>query len=362
MSNKTIVLCLDVDDTLINRDDKGIISFNGSPELWSDFLTKLRLECKRAGCKLIVQIISAKVNGNVDRTIQNVVQQLHPFLPARTQSGNLKYESSALQYYAMFHVDGRDIKKIIRCDRIYDYINNYQPIPEQPIVMPAVHVCQRNVQGHTSKAKVMQQISEHFTVPAANMFLLDNDDSNRRDVETGAHGLTPHYTFVSAYELWRLRKSAASEERGKACQFILGALYSIIKCRIAVILEEEAVKHCVQKLVDDVVAANLVCEKSSLSAVRERSSGSCAFFQPAKYAIPIKRMVLHGSLPFICDEQQAIEVNRRLSLIHFDDYVVFFQKKAQRKATYAARKSTLAAQKYSPMSISHRAPRFAALP
>lgn len=333
MSNKTIVLCLDVDDTLINY-DHGILSFNGSAALWSDFLSRFRYDCNRAGCKLIIQIISAKQSGNVDATIQNIVKSLHHFLPARTRSGS-RYESSAHEYYAMFHVDGFHIKKKIRCDQLYDCINHYRSIPGQSVVIPAIHICCRNVHGHTSKAKVMRQISEFFNVPAANMFLLDNDEGNRRDLETGAKGLTPRYTFISAQELWRLRKPADKNERDQACHQLLGVVQVILKQRIDDILAEEAVRSYLNTLVESVVETYCDIEKAPLDQPTNMPADKLSFFQPIQHSINVKHMTLHGAQPFICDAERVTEINHRISFKQFEQYLDFFHLKAQRKTARA---------------------------
>lgn len=330
MSHKTIVLCIDVDDTLINHNN-GTLTFNGSVSLWSGFLSMLRNDCESAGYKLIIQIISAKKSGNIDSTIHFLMKHLQPCLPARTCSGT-RYDSDPKYYNVMFHVQGRHIKKKIHLGRIYDYIDNYSSMVSDPILLPAIHICYCNNQGFTSKAKVMKQISEHFSVPPENMFLLDNDERNRRDIDSGAYG---RFSFVSAHDLGRLRDPAHTEQRNLACQTILSQLRALIKTHLVTMTDREAVQGCLQQLVEEVVAANQDYEKQF--SVKDSTTNINAFFHRSTREESIKQVNLYDASPFICSEQRKEEVITRLAAIGFDDYLVFFQNKAKRKAAHVSK-------------------------
>ena len=307
---KIIVLCIDIDDTLINHQN-GKISFNGTPAMWLEFLTNLQMHCESNGFKLVVQIISAKASGNVDCTVNLVVEHLFQFLTVLTEDANVWFPPSPFVYHAMFHVEHRQLKKKILHNSHMEYIDNYQPIADNSL-LPAIHICQRNVvsRNHTSKALVMRHISQHFneTVPASNLFLLDNDAYHKHDLESGIHA--PQYTFVSAYELQRLCLFSAME-RATACQQILANLDLIIKARITSILDAESIGLCVN--LQDTGSIEIMDEVNTIQLLRtSKHSG-------------LDRSNLHYHT------HRVDEITRILLSINFDEHLHFFGIKAGRK-------------------------------
>lgn len=211
MNKKTIILCLDIDETLMNSKTKpdSLVDFNGSDKYddastWFHFLKDLHLHCQINGFLLVVQIISAKRNALPDSTVDQVMSHLGQFLPMLDEDGEpVDLDLSKGQYL---------IRRYLRNNSQQD-ISTKRGGNEKDIrmvlnvsdILPPIHLCSGNKPGTlaSSKTWVMKSIREHFhnIVPSMNMFLLDNSPFQLAEAITGSEGAINCVQAVSAARL-----------------------------------------------------------------------------------------------------------------------------------------------------------------
>lgn len=243
-SEKTIVLCFDIDETVMNSQTLPItlIDFNGSNEYgdasaWINFLKKMTLYCQERSISLIVQMISAKMDALPDDTVEMISTYFHEYLHVLNKNG----ERVAKPYHPSRYILRRYLEENSQEDRVYlmNRSDGDERVYEEN-ELPPIHLCFKNKPGSeiTSKSWVMKPISEHFNepIPAKNMFMLDNDLSNLDDISFGSGGTTPCYQAVSAHDLEWLAK-APKNVRTIACRLILEKLEARIIARVSEILE-----------------------------------------------------------------------------------------------------------------------------
>ena len=282
-----LVLCLDIDQTLMNSKTlpHTLVDFNGSNEygdasIWLNLIGKMQRHCATFGIQLVVQVITAKVSGHTDDTVDRVAKYFSSVLVELRPDGSFfprKFPFRQIdglgevpaQYHAMRHVDGGLSEQIIYDNREDLCVKKQFPTADLSEMifemdldqhdtfgdefLPAIHICYRNhpVTQVTSKACVMQRISCFLRgVPAENMFLLD--DANELDLISGAGGLTPAYQHISAKELARL-SADSKENRTLACQLVLAELESRLFARVAdIVNNREVIYHFLNRYSDQV--------------------------------------------------------------------------------------------------------------
>ncbi len=196
-AKRTVVLCLDVDNMLINPQTSPertkFFDINGEDELiyvpnhnitqqptgWYMFLQKLQQICTSKGVELNVQIISAKTSGDADDTINAVVTILYPFLkPMNTGTGTLYDDTMPSQYLYQVHV-GENIENK-RKNNMYSSTSSANlGFFEDDFALPSIHIVLHNKDsGTTSKVKVMKHIEYELREVGKNpilMALVDDD-------------------------------------------------------------------------------------------------------------------------------------------------------------------------------------------
>lgn len=295
---KTIIICLDLDETLINSSTKPshLIDFNGSsrygdPSAWLAFLTEIKRHCELYGFQLIVQIISVKKGGVPSDLVDVAALHLSPFLhnldkkgrivshPKVTSRFPVEYPGAHTHYCFMTHLGWHPKKYAKPIQEVYwekiRFSGGGLLTVNDEEILPPIHLCYDNYAKNCfSKALVMQIISEHFyePIPAGNVFLLDNDLSNIKEVQTGSNGLTPCYQAMSAHALEAL-KYDSKELRTIACLDILERFKNKILSRVSAILADD----------------DLTMESGEpwRSRFRFSPTGSCMpFFKPVS-AVPV---------------------------------------------------------------------------
>jgi|GEM_PF-2143907 len=237
MYTERIILCLDIDQTIMNSNaPEHLIDINGSDyyddaSAWVNFLTEMKTYCERHDVQFIVQIVTAK--DRVDILTEYVFNVLHPFLLPLNQHGEVVHTERAMQLVdptaeyvpTQFHYaqhQGERHQRITSTTR-YDF----DETTEEALLSP-IHIC-----GLTSKAAAMKYIAEYFheITPAENMFLLDDQVWNIEDVQQPGYG----YQGILANTLREL-ESGTKEERTAACHEILATLKNKIETRVDIIL------------------------------------------------------------------------------------------------------------------------------
>lgn len=187
--NSTIVLCIDIDGTLIDSCQVHIhqVHFTGSiknndADHWVRLLLCLQQVCAQLNVHFIVQIISAKISGQIDNTVDWVAKYLHTFLKPLNgdaqpiESHCSDYDGIPTQYYAMCHRAANQTFKYL-CDNltVNQELMGIQSIVDDAL-LPPIHICfQNHPLGWSSKAMVMETISKHLGgIPRSNMIMLDN--------------------------------------------------------------------------------------------------------------------------------------------------------------------------------------------
>lgn len=233
MNNKTIILCLDIDETLMNSRTRPIslVDFNGSDDYddaseWCHFLEDLHNYCQAKGFLLIVQIISAKQNALPDSTVDQVMRHLGRFLPLLDKYGDpIAVDLPKGQYLIRRHLKNNSQQDI--STTIGGNIADINMAFNVADMLPSIHLCSGNKPGTliSSKAWVMKSIREHFqnAIPSLNMFLLDNSLFQLADVTLGSEGALPCFQAVSAARLEDDTSSSheAKLKRTKICWEIL---------------------------------------------------------------------------------------------------------------------------------------------
>lgn len=205
--NQTIVLFIDIDDTLIVKGTSDSdFEFCGSTQMndathWISLLTRLQEKCSALGVLFMVQIVTAKVN--IDCTVDAVATHLHSFLkPIGMKENNV--DDIPKQYMAMFHLHHKITTK--RCDNAIIMGTERVETIQNNEILPSIHVCQKNgPDGHTSKANVMETINLMLGgIPGEQLFLLDDSDGWAGDLLYHNKG----YQFISANSLKANTQSA----------------------------------------------------------------------------------------------------------------------------------------------------------
>jgi len=274
---KTIVVCLDIDETLINTPTD---EFNGSVELWKSHLRRLKDYCRDHGLDFIVQIITAKPH--IDYLVDKVAYRLREFLPDYSADGTSVMHArldgihEAIQpYYVMLYQDTIPQMAQRRRDR---YGGEMVPVGDLSF-LPAIHFCSGNQpEGAGSKALVMDYIRCYFQkkIPSTQLILLDNNVAMLWDAETGAQGATPAFEAVSAHELEQF-VDYSKATREQICRDILRRL----ECKVVHVVDRQSARDV------------------ALEEERDDSTQSAA--------------------------------TRLLERMHFDEYLDFFTEKAKRK-------------------------------
>ncbi|MDF1685099.1 MAG: ankyrin repeat domain-containing protein [Legionellaceae bacterium] len=242
MNNKRIILCLDIDQTIMNSNaPEHLVDINGSDyfddaSTWVNFLTEMKTYCERQNLQFFVQIITAK--DRPDLLTERVFNVLHPFLMPLNQHAEVVHTERAMQlidptagyvptqyHYTLHQGEGEYSQRLASTTRL-----DFNEAVEEPLLSP-IHIC-----GLTSKAAAMKYIAEYFheVTPAKNMFLLDDQTWNIDDIEQSAYG----FQGVLCDALRRLEGST-KEERTVACHEILTVLRKKIETRIDNILALE---------------------------------------------------------------------------------------------------------------------------
>ena len=292
---QTIVLCLDIDGTLIAQSDRADkADFIGSEDdnnasHWVNLLTRIKQRCAALNVHLIVQIITAKAAGGLDVTVDWVARYLHDFLKPLDKQGEWIDDDtipvsrgSPVQYYAMFHLDEEEPIKSL-CDNATLIFSTKQQDIINALLLPPIHVCYHNHPlGSTSKAMVMDTISKHFgeVIPCDNMFLVDDFHGVESDLKTHQ----PAYQFISSQscnDAFRSLRAAAFqllqieiEERivARAKQIYLSMNQSdhlsepanqVITSEVPTVINESQQKHEVNEAGD----IHLNTHKKALTAV-----------------------------------------------------------------------------------------------
>ncbi len=228
-----IVVCLDIDDTILNwktsLNQNNEVDFNGEsgplPNMrsynfknqdtkWHQLLNDLKQACEIERVKLIVHIISAKEGGDVDCTVDAVVKTLYPFLESLDCNGheytrNLwnAYWMPAQYLYAKHHHSG--ITKH-RSKNDYVLTSAYMPLHEDDLTaLPSIHIVKGNRdQGRAnSKAAAMQYIEAELRKRGKNplgMIMVDDRLCFEQEVKGAG------YQFICAA---MLREATEHHER-----------------------------------------------------------------------------------------------------------------------------------------------------
>ncbi len=251
MGKKMIILCIDIDETLMNSktQPRSLVDFNGSnhyddSSAWTNFIKDMRQFCHRRSFELLVQIISGKQNALPDDTVDLVMAHLGEFLPVVDKNGKpLSLMNTETQYIVRRYVENHHQIDIL-CD-LGEVANATIPWDTRAL-LPPIHLCFNNKPGDVvlSKAWVMKSIKEHFNeeIPAKNIILIDNNLGNLKEAATGSGGTTPCFQVVSAASLEKNIGSSFQDKkfRTRACTKVLNQCRELIIKRVREILKEEA--------------------------------------------------------------------------------------------------------------------------
>lgn len=237
MNHKRIILCLDIDQTIINSNaPDNLVDINGSDYYddatpWISFLTNIKALCEQQSFQFFVQIITAK--DRVDIHTERVFNALHPFLLPLNQHGEVVHTERAIQFVeptagyvpTQFHYTDHQAERQHRLASTTRL--DFNERIESDLLAP-IHIC-----GLTSKAEAMKYIAEYFhdITPAKNVFLLDDQMWNIEDVQQPAYG----YQGVLANKLREL-EHGTKEARTLACHEIFATLKNKIEARIQAIM------------------------------------------------------------------------------------------------------------------------------
>ncbi len=247
----TICLCLDVDQTIMNSeycDDLGnAFDINGEdqkinmhlydlkthkPTLWYSSLFELKKMCAAKGVNLEIHIISAKMSGNIDDTIDAVVKILYPLLLPNVINGTMIYHQMPNRYiYQTYLVTESKVKYANN-----SLCNGYDPLfvegdYHNQNILTNIHIPYGNDPvGATSKAAVMQRIEMQLRLqgkqPVA-MILVDDYPGYGPAVSNSNKIGNCRYSFISACELEH-RQHAPMIHRIEATLDLLAAIQSEI--------------------------------------------------------------------------------------------------------------------------------------
>ncbi|MDF1826922.1 MAG: ankyrin repeat domain-containing protein [Legionellaceae bacterium] len=237
MNHKRIILCLDIDQTIINSNaPDNLVDINGSDYYddatpWVNFLTEIKTLCAQQAFQFFVQIITAK--DRVDIHTERVFNALHPFLLPLNQHGEVVHTERAIQFVeptegyvpTQFHYTNHQAERQHRLASTTRL--DFNEKIESGLLAP-IHIC-----GLTSKAEAMKYIAEYFhdITPAKNVFLLDDQMWNIEDVQQPAYG----YQGVLANKLRELEHDT-KEARTLACHELFTTLKNKIEARIQAIM------------------------------------------------------------------------------------------------------------------------------
>lgn len=198
INKKRIILCLDIDQTIFSHDcPEEVLDYNGSdsfddPSAWVNLLSEMKAYCEAHSFELVVQIVTAK--SGVDLLVCRAFYALESFLLPFNKYGKATrpfddptegYASQDLPLYFIQHWD-----MVKRCKPK----NKPETLVTDDMLLPPIHIC-----GSRSKASAIKYIADHFLeeTPAENIFLLDDQEFNLRDIQRPPYG----YQGVSAYRL-----------------------------------------------------------------------------------------------------------------------------------------------------------------
>jgi hypothetical protein len=222
MNEKTIVLCLDIDETVMNSKTKParLVDFNGSEKYndataWLRFLEETHSLCQANGFSFLVQIISSKSDALPDTTVDDVMSHLSKFLSVLDDEGNpVDIDLPKNQYMIRRYLKNNRQEDI--STKIRGTEDDICVITNTSHLLPPIHLCSNNKPGFpaSSKAWVMRAIRKHFSdvFPSMNMFLLDNSSFQLAEASTGSDGAIPCVQVVSA---GRLEENVSSDYRDK---------------------------------------------------------------------------------------------------------------------------------------------------
>ena len=164
----TIVLCLDIDATVLNSKTKpySLIDFNGTDAYadaspWTDFLKRMERFCEERSILFIVQFISAKKGAIPDDTVAIIAKYFHEFLHVLNRNG----EPIPKSYHPTHFILRRYLDENAQEDRVYVAGNTKGDVKvDVKGELPPIHLPSKNKPGTKtmSKAWVMKVISEHF--------------------------------------------------------------------------------------------------------------------------------------------------------------------------------------------------------
>ncbi len=267
---KTIVLCLDIDECILNSrvHSQGFVDFNGSElyddeSAWINCLEQISGFCQWHDVDCIVQIISAKKTALPDSTTDIVSTRLAKFLHVLDKQGqrvvkdfslieghpshylcrqyrihnpscDLLVENARLKEH---HVEGYNKNHIKHyADTILGFFNENE--------LPPIHLCYKNDPPsfrEPSKWQVMEVIRTFFSrpIPPKNMFMLDNSDGNLIKIRKGS----PPFQTISAQELEMDTSVAGKPGRTLACKLIMEDMQAQILARVREICRETLEMH-----------------------------------------------------------------------------------------------------------------------
>ncbi len=260
IDEKTIVLCLDIDQTIVSHASPyDVVDYNGSDDyddatVWVNFLTELKAYCEARSFRFFVQLISAKALP--DYLVVNVFQALHAFLLPLNKKGNVirafddptkGYVLADEQLHFMLSRD--NINRWMPTANAKEVIANNDYIITDEELLPPIHLCKYNrvirkqfdmlgigigYGASYSKAMVMKYISTWFEreIPASNLFLFDDQFANTTDAEQSG------FQGVLAENMFELEKGTKAE-RAIACREILEKLKNKIQAHVNSIFDQE---------------------------------------------------------------------------------------------------------------------------
>lgn len=289
---KTVLVCLDIDDTLINFKTG---EFNGSVHLWRSAFRRIKAESQEKGFECVFQIITSKYR--VDVFVDKVAHALREFLieyDMDDSSGTLSKDG----YLILTHT--KNTRTPFNVSRKSGHIV-VEPVSESRF--PAIHLCGIGDKRAISKAYVMHYLSlklgnkEDGPIPCEQIFMLDdNEIIQHRD------GGLPIYTCVCAKELQQFA-DYSSAVREELAHKIVSRFEATIKNRLLNLVEPS-------------------CEERSTSTDSTDSTDT------ADEKIHISRTDLNG-----------FRIQRKnkqiLDKLNFSTHLSFYQEKAKRKLDLA---------------------------
>ena len=253
MNNRRIILCLDIDQTIMNShasldltDINGSNNYNDA-SAWINFLTEIKMYCEARSFQFFVQIITAK--NIADIMVQRVFNHLHPFLLPLNKQGEVKPTKVILKFIPTegFVSEKNAPFYYMQHENMTKRLSSKNDTFIDDDLLPPIHLCRYNLVSKKlcpsksfvqdwSKALVMKHIAEYFLeiTPAENMFLLDDHMRNINDVQKPYYG----YQGVSAEALRQLEHGTKAA-RTTACKKILAELGKTIQARVDFILDNE---------------------------------------------------------------------------------------------------------------------------